>query len=657
MKIVYLVFLMLSINNLTYADDFMKNKPVETLRVAEIFADHMVLQRNQAINVWGKAPKASVIKVTLSLSNNNKVSAKTSTDNNGHWQLNLPPQIAGGPYQLVIEDLSDVNEESTVINDVLIGDIWLASGQSNMEWKLAWQVDNWQEEVANSDLPNIRFFEITNNFSITPKANIDSSGWRVANPAVTSDFSAVAWHFAKRLHREKNIPVAIIDSTWGGTPAEAWTSLTALQAVEGYQAIASDLLNNPLPWQQKIKDNALLEKKKYALIASQNGYADGKVLAADYDDSTWQKVQLPTKESKPLSDIAWLRKTIKLDTIPQKAVLNFGELRQLAKIFINGELAYEKGWQDSPDNINIPKQLLKQGDNTLVIRLINDWDNKVYIGKTDQFSLNYDNHTIDLSGNWRYSNDIEAKLPKITRFSWVPGALFNAMIKPITPMPIKGVIWYQGESNVGQWSLYAELFQALIKDWRQQWHQTDLPFMFVQLSSFLPRQDKPVESDWAKLRAAQTDALALKNTGMAVTLDIGNAKDIHPRNKQDVGERLWLAAKHIAYGDKVVYSGPTMKTVKPIKIAGRTGFLISFVHDEGGINTKSAKNIKGFALADSLGNYVNAKAIFQKNAVFVYSEKLEAPKFVRYGWADNSDANLYNGSGLPAVPFQYQQRH
>ena len=655
MKIVYLVFLMLSINNLTYADDFMKNKPVETLKVAEIFADHMVLQRNQAINVWGKAPKTSDIKVILSLSNNNYVSAKTSTDNNGQWQLNLPPQIAGGPYQLVIESLSDESVESTVINDVMIGDIWLASGQSNMEWKLAWQVDNWQEEVANSDLPHIRFFEINNNFSITPKTDIEATGWRVANPKVTGDFSAVAWHFAKRLHLEKNIPVAIIDSTWGGTPAEAWTSLPALQQVEGYQTIASDLLNNPLPWQQKIKDNALLEKKKYALIASEKGYANGKILAADYDDSTWQKVQLPTKENKPLSDIAWLRKKFELDTTPQEAVLNFGELRQLAKIFINGELAYEKGWQDSPDNIKIPKQLLKQGNNTLVIRLINDWDNQAFIGKTDQFSLNYDDRILELSGNWRYSNDIEAKLPKITRFSWVSGALFNAMIKPITPMPIKGVIWYQGESNVGQWSLYAELFQALIKDWRQQWHQTDLPFMFVQLSSFLPRKDKPVESDWAQLRAAQTAALALKNTGMAVTLDIGNAEDIHPRNKQDVGERLWLAAKHVAYGEQVIYSGPKMKAVKPTTIAGKSGLLISYFHHEGGLKTKLENHIKGFALAEHAGNYVNAKAEIQGETIFVYSDKIENPRFVRYGWADNSDANLYNSADLPAVPFQYQQ--
>lgn len=629
---------------------FNKVQAVENSGVepAAIFSDHMVLQRDKAINIWGTGAPGQTVEALLVLSDDYTVTSSATVNLEGFWLLSLPPQSAGGPYKLNIRS----GNQTHTYSDVLIGDVWLASGQSNMEWKLHQQVDNWENEVADSNYPNIRFFDIDNHFSATEQSQIKSSdGWVRAHPNDSGSFSAVAWFFAKSLHLEKDIPVAVIDSTWGGTPAQAWTSLPVLSQQEHYKDMAIDLMENPQIWESEFAANEALVVEKYQLISSTSGYADGAVLSVDYDDSQWEARTVPNQQDEPFTDVAWLRKIVTFESAPHMATLHLGRLTQLGRVFVNGQQIYEQYWTDLNDQIEIPSGLLTQGENVIAVRLINDWDNKAYLGKENDVFLMADQQRISLVGSWKYSNNVEPPIPAVKRYNESPGVLFNAMINPLTQYPVKGVIWYQGESNVGEYPWYSELFKSMILDWRQQWNDSDLPFLFVQLASFLHPSEVPEESAWASLRDAQTSALALQNTGMAVALDIGDADDIHPRNKQAVGHRLYLAAKHVAYGESVVFSGPKISHVVKHTDKGRVGLRVYFSHSEG-LRAMHADNLLGFAVAGEDAHYVNAKADILEDSVFVYAEQVLAPTRVRYGWANNSNGNLYNGAALPAVPFE-----
>lgn len=619
------------------------------LQLASIFSDHMVLQRNKAIVIWGQAPAGEKINITLLKDQQNLSSQVSLADGSGQWQVSLPAQTAGGPYQLNVSQA----DKTITIKDILVGDVWLASGQSNMEWKLGWQVNDWEQEVANSNYPAIRFFEIENKYAATPQKHIRGSQWKVANPTTSSEFSAIAWHFAKRYHQHTGIPVAIIDSTWGGTPAEAWTSAPALQTINGYQDDANDMLQHSQKWQAEFSLNNELEQQKWQMIDSPNAYADGLILQADFDDSQWTPTTLPTEENKPLSHIVWARTHLQLNKQLQSAKLDIGELNQIGRVFINGQQVYSEGWQDTSALVDIPAQALKSGDNIIVIRAVNSWDNKVLIGKPERFYLQVDGKKLDLSGQWQVSNEVEPKIPDVKFYNWKPGVLFNAMIHPLVNYSISGVIWYQGENNVGANALYAELFKGLINDWRSQWQEPELPFLFVQLASYLKQQAQPVNSDWALLREAQASALTLKNTGMAVTIDIGDADDIHPRNKTDVGERLWRAAQHIVFNEDILYSGPTYKQVEAKNLDGKNVLVVSYEHINGGLKFKGSE-LLGFAIAGADGKFVNAQASIEGDKVIVSSVRVKQPKSLRYAWADNSPANLYNAASLPALPFRYQ---
>jgi sialate O-acetylesterase len=623
-------------------------KMQSSLQLATIFADHMVLQRNKTIVIWGHAAADESVKVSLLKDQDLVVTQQTQANQNGQWQVTLPARTAGGPFTIKVNQA----DNTVLIKDVLIGDVWLASGQSNMEWNLAGNTTNWQQEVATSDFPNIRFLKVEKKYSATAQNDIASSGWKVASPATSGGFSAIAWHFAKHYYQHTGIPVAVIDSTWGGTPAEAWTSAKALQTIHGYQADASDMLQNAQKWQQEFNHNNELEELKWQILDSPNAYADGKILKADFDDSQWSKTILPTMENKPLSDIVWARKHLQLSEQPTSVKLDIGDLNQIGRVFINGQQVYLESWQDTTKEVEIPAAVLHPGDNIIVIRAVNGWDNKVLIGKNERFYLRLDNTKLDLSGQWLVSNDVEPHMPDVKFYNWKPGVLFNAMIHPLLNYPIAGVIWYQGENNVGVNALYSELFKGLINDWRAQWQQPDMPFLFVQLASFLKQQDQPVNSDWALLREAQASALELPNTGMAVTIDIGDANDIHPRNKADVGERLWRAAQHIVLNEDVPYSGPSLEMVKAKNLAGKNVLVLSYQHIDGGL-TVAGDNLLGFAIAGSDGKFVNADAKIEGDTVIVSAGKVKQPVSVRYAWADNSPANLYNAAHLPALPFRF----
>jgi sialate O-acetylesterase len=607
------------------------------LSLPRLFADHMVLQRDMPVKFWGKAKPNTNVAVSIDGQN-----VATTADAAGNWQVAFPDHKAGGPFQVVCTSA----DATKTIEDVWFGDVWVASGQSNMEWKLGWNVNNWEEEAKDSDFPQIRFFEVPKVMGLSPKDDYESGEWVVSSPTTSAQFSAVAWFFAKKNHLEKGVPVGILNSAWGGTPAEAWFATGSVKEVPGYEKAAGEMLDKNIDWAQRQKENEERNELKWRLIQDNNSYLKLRAQATDYDDASWKTISLPKSDS--LSDFVWVRKWVELPAT-ENASISIGDIGQLGTVFINGKEVYKKGWQDQTSPSQIPEGVLVKGANLIAIRVVNDWDNRARIGKKDQFWIEAGSEKISLEGAWKMSNTIEPKMPEVEFFHWRPGMIFNGMINPMVGYGIKGVIWYQGENNAGQPHLYNKLFEALITDWRVRWDEGDFPFLFVQLANYMARKEQPSESQWAELRESQTQTLSLPNTGMATIIDIGEAEDIHPRNKQDVGDRLWLAARKVAYGEDLVYSGPTNYAffIKKGKIT------VKFKNTGSGLMSAS-ESITGFEIAGADKKYVWANAKIKGNQVIIWSDAVKQPLNVRYAWADNPACSLYNKEGLPAVPFRIE---
>lgn len=613
--------------------------PAQNLKLPLVFDDHMVLQREADIRIWGWADAHT--KVTVKLGDVSRTTAADFKD--GRWETLLPPQKAGGPYTISIS----TDEEHVMLNDIYIGDVWVAGGQSNMEWKLSWVVENWEEEVANSgDFPEIRFFDIPQTTAYEPQMQIPGGEWKIANPDNAGNFSAVAWYFAKLNHAEKDVPVGIIESNWGGTPAESWTPAHRLLQVEGYKEKASEMLQKDVNWDLRLAKNDSLNTVKYQRVEDQNEFLKYGAHEFDYDDTNWQEVNLPNEE--PLYDFVWLRKSITVDNVDD-ARLSLGNPGKFTVAFINGHKVYRKIWSDDPKVLPISKSILKEGKNVIAIRTVEDWNNQTFIGKVNDFWIEIGNERFSLEGAWKFSNTVEPPMPEVIRYEHSAGTLYNAMIHPLAGYTIAGAIWYQGESNVGANQYYNELFEAMIEEWRKSWKQGYFPFLYVQLANFLQKQDEPYDSGWARLREAQTQTLSLANTGMATIIDIGDAEDIHPRNKHDVGKRLWLAAEKVAYGEKLVFSGPMYRghVVEGNKIR------IAFDHTGSGLTLDAKDKRLGFAIAGSDRKFHWPSEVkIEGNQVVIWSKEIDHPAAVRYAWADNPDVSLYNQEGLPAVPFR-----
>jgi len=525
------------------------NSSSQHLQLPRIFADNMVLQHDTEVRIWGRATMGDTI--TIKLGN---ISRTTLADEKGYWETYLPAYEAGGPHTVTVKDIT--HTESKQLKNIYFGDVWLADGQSNMEWKLNWGVDNWKDEVQKStNFPEIRFFEIPQKIGLSQQDTLPGGSWTTANPKTAGNFSAVAWYFAKRNHLDKGVPVGIIESNWGGTPAEAWTPAQALLEVTGYRKAAGEILNDNIDWHKRFEENREKSKQKERLINDPTAGLKKGVHVGSFDDSNWETVKIPTEEN--LTDVVWLRRTFTISQSDIDSVkFSSGEIMQEALFYLNGKNIGVKTWQNKEAVFTIEPSLLNSGSNTLAVRIVNSWDNQVVIGGDQNMNLLVNNDKKQLTGEWRYSNDVVPPIPEVERYEWKPGFLYNAMIHPITGFTIKGIIWYQGESNVGKHKYYNELFETLISEWRHRWNQGNFPFLFVQLANYLERHEKHMESDWACLREAQTQTLSLANTGMATTIDIGEADDIHPGNKHDVGKRLWLAAKKVAYGDNIIPKNP-----------------------------------------------------------------------------------------------------
>lgn len=636
----------------------------QTLHVSRMFTDHVVLQRDQKVPVWGKAKPKSTITVSI---DKQKVTAKAGADSS--WMAWLAPMPAGGPYELVVA----AGKESAKFSDVLVGEVIIASGQSNMEWKLRQPVKDNKVEIENAVWPKIRYFDIKNTYRPKPLKELAdfTAMWTPITPETAPDVSAVAYFYARELYKDKKIPVGLILTEWGGTPAEAWTSQEALKAMGPDFDEAIEELTGDGPKLQEIraKNRKLAEEYVKAIFKLDEGSKPegGKFWTdADYNlkayQSKWIAVNVPGKwESNGLpgyDGVGYYRRNFSIKELPSQpsAVLYLGQIDDQDSVWVNGrKIGGGEGW-DKQRAYTVPTSLLKTGDNVVVVKVFDTGGDGGIMGQSTDVRLDFGNcNTIALHGGWylRAATDMKQLPPRPDKMSGqnAPSVLFNAMINPIIPYAFKNVIWYQGESNAPRAKQYQRLFPTMINDWRKRWGQGDFPFLFVQLANYKPEVDEPKNSEWAELREAQTMTLSLPNTGMACIIDIGEANDIHPRNKQDVGLRLYKSAKKVVYGQDVVHSGPTYKEVsfngskalvrfnntggKPLQIKDKYGYL------------------KGFELAGEDGKFYYAQARLLSEVVELESANVPKPRYVRYAWADNpGKLDLYNAEGLPAVPFR-----
>ncbi len=628
------------------------------LRLPAIFGDYMVLQRDMPVPIWGWAKPGEEVVVRLG-----RVQVKTKANSDGQWKVVLPPQPAGGPHELIVATPT----EQLRFRDVLFGEVWICSGQSNMEWPVAAAL-NPEKEIATANFPQMRFFIVEKQTAIQPLSDVKGR-WEVVSPATVGKFSAVGYFFGRDIHQRLKVPVGLIGTYWGGTPAEAWTPKEGLQ---GDPALANLLSRVPrpeeLPRLQEEHERALVEWRAKALLRDPGNKGEEQGWAkAEFDDRDWATMPLPQNWERipnmQIDGAVWFRKRVVLPEswAGKDLLLSLGPIDDHDVTYFNGERIGATG-PETPSSWTVPRQyrvparLVRAGENVIAVRVFDLWGYGGFTGIPQQMrlSLTESDEAISLAGEWKYkvefarpANQVpEQPQPPVNQ--WTPTALFNAMVAPLVPYSIRGVIWYQGESNVGRAAQYQKLFPALIQSWRKAWGQGDFPFLFVQLANYLPRRPEPTESAWAELREAQLLTLkTVPKTGMAVAIDIGEADDIHPRNKQDVGKRLALAALAIAYGQKIVYSGPIFRSLR--REANRV--RIFFDHVGSGLIAKGDKLV-GFAIAGEDGKFVWANALIEGNSVVVWSEKIMRPVEVRYGWADNPECNLYNREGLPASPFR-----
>lgn len=595
----------------------------------------MVLQRDMPIKIWGRGIPEEKIRASLA-----GAIGSTQVLDDSTWVVQLPPLPAGGPYEL------QVNLQK--ISDVYIGDVWLAGGQSNMEWPLKQGVIGAEMEFAKADFSTIRFFKVAKDYSAEEKSDVSAGEWKVANSENLPDFSAVAWFFAKRNHLEKGVPVGIIESNWGGTPAEGWTEAAVMAEIDerSYTKEANEILENSETWVKTLADNHSKQILRDSLMNHPDSQKSTQASSVDFNDSDWRTITLPG--ANPLEHIAWARKRFNLSST-NDVVLTMPDVEQMAYFYINGKQIHHKNWGVPIPELTIPSEILSQGQNMLSIRVVNAWNNKPTIGSAGKMYLTQAGKKINLEGAWSYSNSVEPRLPNVEFHNWRPGFMFNAMIVPLTKYAIRGAIWYQGESNAGRSEEYRELFGAMITNWRTRWDIGDFPFLFVQLANFMERKSPQPDSDWAALREAQTQTLELPATGMATIIDIGDADDIHPRNKKDVGERLWLQARKVAFGEKILASGPVFREAS---IEGDE-LALTFEEVGEGLKLSSGTEVKGFVAESDKGKFEELTGtISGSDQVRLKIPAGFVPTRVLYAWADNPEVNLVNNLDLPAVPFR-----
>lgn len=622
------------------------------IKLPKLISDGVVLQRNEKVKIWGWAAPKEKIKLEF----NTKTFA-TEADKEGNWAILLPAQKAGGPYEMVLKASNEIK-----VKDILFGDVWICSGQSNMELPMERVKEKYGEIIKNSKNDNIRQFLVPDKYDFKqPQTDLDSGNWLSANPENVLQFSAVAYFFAKEINEKTQVPIGLINTALGGSPVESWMSEGALKAFPKAFDEAQKFKNDDLI--KQIEDS---DKKRnddwYALInASDKGLLDKNEQwnQANIDDNNWSKMAIPgywaEQSIGKVNGAVWFRKEINVpkSMVGKPAKLFMGRIVDQDFVYVNGEFVGTTGYQYPPRRYEVKSTVLKEGKNTIAVRVINNSGSGGFVLEKPYY-LAVGNDTIDLKGEWKYKLGVEMKpLQGPTFIRWKPEGLYNAMIAPLLNLKIKGVLWYQGESNTGNPFGYKEAFSTMITDWRTKWGQGNFLFLFVQLTNYMEEYPEPRESNWAALRQSQLETLSVPNTGMAVTIDVGEWNDIHPLNKEDVGKRLALQAQKIAYHEKNgIASSPAPKKYSFTK----DHVMISFKDIGKGLMSKGGSELKYFSISNDGENFVWAKAQLIGNQLKVWNDSISNPIVVRYAWADNPQgANLFSKDGLPATPFQIQK--
>lgn len=617
--------------------------------VATIFSDNMVLQQNAKIPVWGLAKKNEAI--TVKFHNQTK---KTVTDKNGKWSVYLDNEKAGGPFVLLIKGQNKIE-----IKNILVGEVWLCSGQSNMEFTVA-QSNNADAEIANANFPLIRHIKIPKEINSEGQSNFTKSNWEVCSPETVANFTAVGYFFAREINQKSNVPIGLINATWGGTNIETWISREGLESSPEFKEMIDQM--------PKIDLNTLLDLK---MVAAKKGiesmqkskFTTDKVPLyknLNFDDSSWLTLQQPGAWEQQIlgnfDGVVWLRKHFTLTGINQSVMLEISGVDDNDVTYVNGiKVGETDGW-DAKRSYMIPSEILKIGDNIVAVRVTDNGAGGGIHGDPEALRLTFENTQIPLAGTWKFQ--VEEIKDHINENEF-PSLCYNAMINPLIPFAFKGVLWYQGETNVPRAAQYKKAFPLLIEDWRSKF-KSDFPFYFVQLASYETKGNSNEGCDIAELREAQTNTLKVKNTGMAITTDlVTDPKDIHPKNKLDVGRRLAAVALNNLYDQKMICSGPIFKSFENSN--GST--IVTFENIGSDLSAKNSSNfVFGLEVAGPDKVFYPAKGILLseiKNGKVVYEkvslscDKVANPVAIRFGWiGDTNDCNLFNKEGFPAVPFR-----
>ncbi|MEM0961702.1 MAG: sialate O-acetylesterase [Bacteroidota bacterium] len=615
------------------------------LQLPHVLSDGAVLQRGEPIPVWGRASPSAEVTVRLGGA---RVQTEATTD--GEWRVLVPALPAGGPYRLDVRS----GAERLRAEDLLVGDVWVLSGQSNMQWAVK-DSDDADAEIAAADDRLIRHIRVPREGADTPQDDITGGVWEPATPDYVGDFSAVGYFFAREIRQSEGIPIGLIHASWGGSRIEPWMSTAML----GLDAAGLDATRAEIRAHHQQTEAALRERLGGAFPSEAQDPVDGEMHPlADpaLEDSAWERLRVPIRWESAgyngLDGVAWYRTSFELSDAEAAAGghLSLGLVDDGDHTYVNGILVGTgRGGAQPRDLYPLPTSVLQPGRNVLAVRVTDRGGSGGLKGGEGNLFVEIDGgDRRPLAGDWRF-RVTEARMSPIET-NKVPTVLWNQMIAPLTEAPITGVLWYQGESNANEPDAYRGLFQSLITGWRSAWGRPAMPFLWVQLAGYRQPPDGPDDTGrWPALRAAQSAALGLPRTAEALALDVGDANDIHPRDKKTVGERLALSARAMVYGESdVPASGP--RYLSHTLRGGQVS--VTFAHADGGLSTRDGQPPGGFALAGRDGIWHWADAQLRGREVEVRSDSVPEPIALRYAWHDNpTNATLASGAGLPAAPF------
>ncbi len=613
-----------------------------------IIRDSMILQRDAKVNIWGWASAGEKVQVKFK-----GKTYKAAADKNGDWKMQLSATKAGGPYTIEISGKNKIS-----LKEILFGDVWFCSGQSNMVHQLNIHDVTYAKEIAEANNPQIRQFWIPTRANLEgPQKNVQGAYWKAAVREDVRPFSAVAYFFAKKLYEKYKIPIGIINASVGGTPIAAWTSEEGLT---DFASLQTDITKNKDTGYINTINTRAANALRPAIPADEGLTAPTKWFDVAYDAKGWRNINVPgyweDQGIKDLNGAVWFRKEIDIAaSMTGKAARVFlGRIVDADELYINGKKIGNTTYMYPQRRYAVASDVLQPGKNIFVVRVTNNSGKGGFVPDKPYYIFS-GTDTVDLKGTWQYKVGMVFKPAPGNGFAGginaagQPTALYNAMVAPFIQYNIKGICWYQGETDSGQPKEYAQLLPALIKDWRNKWKQESLPFLYVQLPGFMEYNYLPAESNWAMLRESQLKTLSVPNTAMVIAIDLGEWNDIHPDNKKDVGERLSLAALKTTYKEDIVHSGPLFKSaaIEGNKVA------VEFTNTGSGLITNDGNAPGDFAIAGADKKFVWAKARIEGNKIVLWSDEVAKPLYVRYAWADNPvNANLYNKEGLPASPFR-----